>query len=249
MSLINVFLSPSKALIGVDTEGFCHKTGQYIPVGKMLHLLPANAILAGRGSAGFLFLLHQRLWAESISTGGANDFDSIVEVMPQMFADAFRAVEDGAQEVAGFDPFNQEIIFVGWSVSLNRMRAIEYARRGRRKDLQINEIEDPGYISPWDDKWGTAPEGETRQAMAKLSLAQTHNVKRESPQTAIGGQLMIAELTRFGMTFSAANELPAEIRKHEWVTFSADEVRDVRNAPQLEEKLKNIGSIKPIRQL
>jgi hypothetical protein len=203
MSLINVFLTPSKALIAVDTQASDPAAEGFISVDKMVHFPRLNVVMAGRGTQGFLLVL-----SIMVPQFRGSNFDSLAKAMPGIFDDAYNAMI--ASQPKGTDPSsfaNQEIVLVGWSGMLNRMRALVYAKREPGADIGVTEIEDPGYMMPWEDRWGAPPEGSDRRAMIDLSLAQTRYVKQESPGTAMGGRLMLAELTRHEMSFNAAAEL------------------------------------------
>jgi hypothetical protein len=210
MSLINVFLSSSKALIGVDTEGSDPKTGQFITISKMVHLPHANVVMAGRGTQGFLMLLFLMVIETDARAQSEGDFDSLVKSMPEIFANTYKLID--ANRPHGVDSTildDQQIVLAGWSNLLNRMHAICCTKRGPGGEIEMVEIEEPGYIMPWDDNWGEAPEGDDHRAMMALALAQTRHVKQESPGTAMGGRLLVAELTRHSMSFSSACDLPS----------------------------------------
>jgi hypothetical protein len=203
MSLINVFLSPSKALIAVDTHASDPATEGFIFVDKMVHFPRLNVVMAGRGTQGFLLVL-----SVMVPQFRGSDFDSLAKAMPGIFDDAYNAMIGSQPSGADSSPFaNQEIVLVGWPGLLNRMRALEYTKREPDADIGVTEIEDPGYMMPWQDRWGAPPDGSDRRAMIDLSLTQTRHVKQESPGTAMGGRLMVAELTRQAMSFNPAADL------------------------------------------
>ena len=243
MSLINVFLSPSQALIGVDTEAVNHRTGEFMVANKMIHLAHLNVVMAGRGTQGFLLVLFTM--ASQIQV---EDFDSLANVMPLTIEGAYNAI--GAHKAGDPDLHfsdEQEIVLAGWSALHGRMRAVCYRRNSPAHEIEIIEIEDPGYMMPWSDKWGEPPEGDGRRGMFDLALAQTKNAKRESPGVAMGGRLLIAELMRGGMSFTSIDGLTVEENEHDGVlTFSVAELQALSAGnvgADLADKMRRAGGV------
>ncbi|WP_151449272.1 hypothetical protein [Lacisediminimonas profundi] len=200
MSMINVFLSPSKALIGVDTEGINGLTGDFIRVGKMIYLPQVNIVLAGRGTAAFLLVLHTMLTDALMRMHGGGDFDSAAAAMPELVGAAYKAINAAMPDVGLYGiPEGQQAVLIGWSAIQSRMQACAYLQ-SPSAEVEVVNIEDPGYMMPWNAAWGEPPEGCSPADMVELALCQVRNVKCESPGTPMGGNLIIAELSRSAMS-------------------------------------------------
>lgn len=238
MSLINVFLSPSKVLIGVDTESGNAQSGQFTSTSKLVHFPHLNAVMAVRGNHAFLLFLFAMVSQIDLESQSPVNFDLFLKAVPKKFNMAYEILQ--TKRVPGIDPTlfeSQEVVFAGWSDEKARMHAVCFSKYKLDGDLSIVEIEEPGYMLPWEDHWGEAPEGTTRQAMAHLALEQTRNVKRENPAIAIGGRLILAELTRHQMTIDSVCELTEEANnRFQPIAFTAEEMRRI-NSGNAEAKL------------
>jgi hypothetical protein len=203
MSLINVFLNHSRALVTVDTQGYDAIKGELVDMGKILHFPHTNTLMAVRGDHSFGLVLYTLL----SQTYEANNFDSLVKLIPEKFKAAHQALVVGRANLADVDQSELdklEIMLVGWSHQANRMRAVLFQQIDQASGIKVIEVEEPGYIIPWEDRWGEPPEGENQRFIVETAMAQVKNAKRDNPNTPIGGRILLAELTRHNMSFSTS---------------------------------------------
>lgn len=203
MSLINIFLTSQKAIIAVDSQGYDAINGEFVNMGKMHHFPHMNVVMAGRGDQSLTLVLYTML----SQTYAANSFDSLAAILPEKFKATHQALNAGrvlpdALDRSTFD--NQEILLVGWSEQEKRMRAFVFSQKDPADGIGVIEVEEPGYMIPWEDRWGEPPEGESPLDIVNLAREQTKNAKRDDPSVAMGGLILLAELTRHNMSFSIA---------------------------------------------
>lgn len=194
MSLLNVWLDNERALVGVDTDALA-PGGVRVRVNKIMLLPTLNAVLAGRGAASLLGCVYVQLMA----LPQAADFDFIAAALPELVEKAFDQIrgplrnEDPATYRAA-----HEIVLVGWSPKLGRMRAIEVVRPAGGSAFTVEETE-KHYIAPWDEKIKSAPDPTDIHSMAELAVAQVALIRGAYPNAAAGGQLIVAELREVSM--------------------------------------------------
>jgi hypothetical protein len=221
MSLINVSLTKARLLVAVDTQGVDLASGRFLSLSKLFHLPHANVVMASRGTAGFAIGLFSLLALQPDA-----DLDRMVCLMPSLIQATHASLLPNLP--AGTSPAvlgNQEVVLAGWSGKADCMVAYYFKRDGARQEMTIDDIEEPGYVVPWDNAWGDAPPGNDRPSLAAIARLQVANIKRESPGTAVGGTLLIADLTRYGYSISAHCNLDAQQRAVETMHFSAEQMQ------------------------
>jgi hypothetical protein len=230
MSLVNVFLSPHRALIGVDTQAYDYTTGKFINLSKLVHFPHANTIMASRGTNIFTNFLYGAL-SQAAARKGGDGFESLAEAMPEAFEETYHCIN--AAPTAGIERSGQQTVLVGWSHHQNRMRAVFFEKTSSSAGVNVTQIQDPGYMMPWDTStWGEAPDGDDSRTMIQLPLSQARRTKQESPGTAMGGRLMLAELTRDRMAFST-HALESEV-----ISFSVEELNGKADSADLADRLQ-----------
>ncbi|MEJ7685689.1 MAG: hypothetical protein WKG52_01070 [Variovorax sp.] len=197
MSLLNVWLSETKALIATDTESL-GQDGVYHEGSKMLHLPHANVVVGGRGHNIFLNVVFSML---HMGRGGFDEYES---EMPSMLAQAIAYLEP--QQAAFLTTIHaQEIVLVGYSRSLGRMHCVAYESKDQT-GFKVTQI-DQAFLSPWAESWGMPMKASTPQDARIVCTEQVVNGKATDPDAPLGGRLLLAELTRHELKFSTIARL------------------------------------------
>lgn len=200
MSILNAFLEPERALIGVDTQ-FAAQHGSPRQISKLMPLIHLNAIVACRGSV----FIATALFAMCQVVG--SDFDELLEAMPGFL----EHVSDKAAEIPGRIgvtdkmPFDgQSVIAVGWSAG--RMIGRQFEQENRETGF-VAEGFNPHYSAPWDESLPQFPDLKTREGMGVLARAQARLLREKCPDVAAGGRFIVAEITRNSMSIAPVCEL------------------------------------------
>jgi hypothetical protein len=224
MSLLNVWLSQDKALIGVDTKGMSGDGKQSVEVSKIFPLVHANVILAGRGYMPFLGIVSSALH----SIGG--NFDAIVERLPEVLPAAFRAFATEMTK-GGYDPksdgidlHRQDVMLVGWSPKRGRMVGMVYRQRAADEGFVAKEFS-PWTVNPWEPVQGGPYEPSSYEAHERLAREQARFTQKTVGKRFIGGRLLIAELTRDSLSVTSRCDLDQPV-----LPDAASEQSDVQKA-------------------
>ncbi len=205
MSLLNVFVSPDRVLIGVDTYALSpHGLGGY-EISKLIPLVHANAIVAGRGLNTFLI----EVFAGCFLLPRA-DFDQIDIRLCQRVDDVWQSVEAAAVH-GGLAPDALgacDLVVAGWSSSMSTMSAVHYARRPGEHGFGRSEIRGR-FIAPAVAMRGCDPASATDAfaLMRSIAQAQVRGVLGSQSEQPIGGRLLIAELDRHRFDIRDAGRL------------------------------------------
>lgn len=195
MSLVNVWISPTRAMVCVDTEAQT-ETGEYIECSKMLSLPHANVVIAGRGQNAFMNVLFSLLHMSP-----AASFDALDDAMPAALATATAYLAGMKDMQFSRSIYEQEIGLVGYSREVGAM----YCRVYQSKDESgfVDHDIDQAYLSPWDGAWGQpAFQATTPEHARIISTEQVANALAMHPVQPFGGRLLLAELTKDGCRIS-----------------------------------------------
>jgi hypothetical protein len=99
-----------------------------------------------------------------------------------------------------------ELVIVGWSTRRGTMQGRQYIKRG---DMEAFTATDCAFhISPWNESMqGIKTEP---QAVERLARAQVRWMRETFPGAACGGKLLMAHVTRKGITTTIKASLPVE---------------------------------------
>lgn len=202
MSIVNVWTSPERALVGVDTEIRNVQSGQLSHASKLFVLPHARLVVAGRG----LHVFPVSVFAMLAQDPGVNDFDTACDAMAGTLKNAFdmmtAMLEHRRITVEAAD--SQQIIVAGWSRSQDGALASLWEQRTREDGFHETEIADPGYLCPWEGSQGKPIEPADAQAMVRLMRDQVDHVRTVCPPgSPIGGRLVLAEITRNAVTVTS----------------------------------------------
>lgn len=205
MSLLNVFVSPSRVLVSVDTNAISpHGNGNY-EISKLIPLAHANTVLAARGVNTFLL----EVFAGCFLLPRA-DCDRINAWLPGAIDEIWKrvaalAAQGGlAENILG----GCDLLVAGWSPSLSAMSAVRYAREPNAHAFTIDPIH-ACMIAPKID-WkchepDRAPDGLT--LMQGIARNQVDHILAAEPGQPIGGRLLVAEITRDGIAIRNMGKL------------------------------------------
>lgn len=215
MSLLNLYLEPHRALVGVDTAMGIHpdpeaqawaqtQDGGALPshVSKLYPIAHSGALIAGRGSV--LFFLDVIGFASMVET-----FDQLEDRMPALLRqaaeiDAARVAQLPLPEHVKFP--RREILLVGWSARYGAVVATFYlCKEGCGHEFEADEID--LLQSPWEDVQGQAIEPRTDHDMLQLARAQVAHALSRYPGAPVGGRLIVAEVTKRSIEIRQAGSI------------------------------------------
>jgi len=191
MSLLNVHVTEDLALVAVDTDGV-NPAGKHFEICKLYPLAHANTLLAGQGERRFL--LEAFSWI--CMADGDVDYDVIVDSMPGML----RRMAEGARAHRAPD-LRYTIAVVGFSPKAERVcgRWYEGVVTG---EFEVHSL--GSRVSPWPFPDRAAiPADEA----SHVELARRQTAWHKTQGVAGGGRLLLAELTRDGMSSRSITDL------------------------------------------
>lgn len=196
MSILNVHVSPSLARVYVDT--IVSRGGAYQHGDKMLALGQSNLVIAGRGD--LVLMAHLAACLTNLSPEG---YDGALFGMDDVLRDEVSAYE-AVREMHGHAPLQGlEFVIAGWSKSAGACAATRWERWEGEEAFKAIPVE-PWSLSP-DASTGQPDEPDTVEKV--LAYARTQ-VRRLAPLTgAVGGRLLLAEVTRDGVSMRTVAEL------------------------------------------
>lgn len=193
MSILNVWVSETKALIGVDTDGLMGGA-DHVEFSKLIPLVHANVVFASRGDREFLMELFTAFARNPIPVA----FDVIEQHLTEVVAGIVVRWRD-LGHIADY-----QFVIVGWSERRGRMAAIWATGNTGDDGIDLDEIE--SRMAPWHNSLGRAPMPDSREAMAGAARQQAAWLQAQ-PGAAGGGRLIAAELTRDEMTIRSVCSL------------------------------------------
>lgn len=189
MSVVNVWITSAKAMVVVDTEAQDEADGRYFESSKMLSLPHANVVIAGRGHGVFLNTLFSLLHNSDAAT-----FDAVEDALPALLTQTMAYLK-GTAYVFKRPVEEQEIALVGYSQARGSMWCVTYQSKDATgfTAQDINNV----YLSPWAEAWGRdGLQATTPHHAQVISQEQVAKTLEGDPAAAIGGRLLLAEITR-----------------------------------------------------
>lgn len=181
MSLLNVWVSPERALIAVDTDAIT-PDGQHFGMSKLLVLPHAETVFAFRGDRRFMHDLFGRFYLARCDV----DLDAIMSGMGEMLASVILGLRQ-----AGEAPLSYEVAVVGWSASEARVRGFWCTGRTDEDDWDLEEITS-ARVTPW--RLPNLRMTPNVEGMRELAVQQAEWLRADGD--AGGGRLLVAQLTR-----------------------------------------------------
>ena len=200
MTLLNVLLSSERALVAMDTRMQNTVTGGHYYGSKMFPIVHANILIACRGELLFGALAFQWYWGRETC-----DFDSVVLDLPDALVEISKRFASIPGQYAG----GNELIIVGWSEKERSMQGVACTRPDMDSPFSIARME-TGQLAP-------APTEDLRhitcadqiEYLTVIARAQTRQSKKDSPDSPIGGRLILADMTRDRMEIRPIADLEA----------------------------------------
>lgn len=193
MSILNVWVSETRALVGVDTDGVMGGA-EHVEFSKLIPLVHANVVFASRGDREFLLELFSAFARNRVPV----TFDVIEQHLTKVVAGIvirWRCLGHLA---------DYQFAIVGWSEHRGRMAALWATGNTGDDGIDLDEIE--SRMAPWHDSLGRAPVPDSHEAMAGAAQQQASWLQAQ-PGAAGGGRLIVAELTRDTTTVSSVCSL------------------------------------------
>lgn len=181
MSLLNVWVSPDRALIAVDTDGMT-PGGPHFGMSKLLPLVHAQTVFVGRGDRRFLWDLFSRYHLANADV----DYDAIVDSLPTLLASVIAGLRQDERE-----HFEYQFAIVGWSSAQERVCGRWYVGRTDDDGYDVDEL--GARVAPWQSK--EAPRVPDSQENIRW-LAERQVAWLQSEGSAGGGRLLVAHITR-----------------------------------------------------
>jgi hypothetical protein len=201
MTIVNFSVTPTRALVAVDTLGGNKVHRQHI--NKLFPLPHANLLVCGRGSAALIARV-------SGVCGLAIDLDDAKRKLTRLIPNMYRFVWLLSKVMLvppGAFSGGQEIYLFGWSEEAGEMQAVRFMKASSLApwvvDDDIEESQAPG-LHGQDDLTLSDP-----QQMWHAAGQQVRQSALEHPGWPIGGRLIVAELTRSALTIRSMGDLPA----------------------------------------
>ncbi|EHR71379.1 hypothetical protein BurJ1DRAFT_2550 [Burkholderiales bacterium JOSHI_001] len=208
--MLNIAVTPERVLIATDSmvgpAAYRKKAGAIVERSKLV-ALAGGVVLAGRGTLSHMHRVYQMLLRSP------TDFDDAVTQLPSVLYLTGRHLESNARAVGLSAPAGQEIAVAGWSRWRKRMAAVVFEQVSRRDGYrQLNFGSEPteGRVghNVWHAEPGGIPFPRTLDDMVTLSLHQHRTVTERFPSSPeIGGRLLVAEVTRHGVTLQERADL------------------------------------------
>ncbi|MGV8959352.1 MAG: hypothetical protein ACOH1V_03075 [Stenotrophomonas sp.] len=197
MSLLNVLIQPTRALIMVDTLAAAPACGTEFETSK-IHLLPfENVVICSRGELSFA----RRLYVQLIATMGTHAYDTLAETLPVMANDLLPKylAQCQADGIKAEHTDQQEIVLVGWSQRSNSPRGIRMFRSG--DGFSIEDLGDGGHIAPepLEDLSSTTVSNH-EEWLRQVAKSQMRQIKAAPGSGPVGGHLLLTELTQHQVT-------------------------------------------------
>lgn len=185
MSLLNVWVEPGRALVAVDTE--TDIAGEHMDASKLVVFPADRMVVACRGNLG---VLNGMLPVLHGMPGGV---DSIAPVLAAVCSDMAGRI-DGHSVQAGGPGFTEaEVVIAGWSEREQRIVGHVCTRLAGEAAFALSRI-DSWRIGPNAD-WQRVLPPDCREHMEAIASKQVRFMREQHPDCAIGGRLLMAEVT------------------------------------------------------
>ncbi|MFY1021679.1 hypothetical protein [Ectopseudomonas khazarica] len=205
MSILNAFVTPDLALIGVDTEA-------RLPDGATYQVCKLVTVPHLGAAAGFRGLDVLQMFAASAIISFKGDFDALAETMPGLLTEAERFCRD--QFGASGDALAFNVVLVGYSESAGCMVGHAFDRTADSEEIKIASGL-PNFIAPdvEADQLRSLHIVADKPGMSILARHQCQLIRDHDPGMAAGGRFFIAEVRRNSIHVEQAFEFPPRPEK------------------------------------
>lgn len=206
MSILNAFVTPELALIGVDSEAM-------LPNGDLQQVckIVVNPVLSA--VVGFRGLDLMQMAAAPVFSGWKGTFDALAEYVPELI----RLCEEHCINAHG-QPKEQlitNVVLAGFSESIGAMALHAYQRTKHTQPIEHHRSIPQFYAPYWgDDHLKSLGICADRKGMETLAREQCRKAREERPTDfACGGRFFIAEARRNSIRIEQAFEFPPRPEK------------------------------------
>ena len=224
MTIMNVYVSPERALIGTDTKAVSIG-GQVVEASKAFPIAHANTVIVATGILVFAQLLYLRV-QEGLSAAGG--FDEIAAAMPEALEVTMEAVlQRGSREPEMIDAFKrrldrQNVCCVGWSESRQQFQGYLFSNADSSQGWKLEEVDlyyvamHPFHSSLMPLMQEFADNGgaedlirlsRAQAAMGSEAFPEVANLDSYGEETPCGGRLVSIEVTPHRMVIDSSVRL------------------------------------------
>lgn len=195
MSLLNAWVTPTEALVAVDTDGV-RGDGSRFATSKLLPIPHLNAVVALRGQAAFLQFLYLRCIGAGFDT-----FDEFTELLPAVLEEVTESMPPELIAMAEHVSTGNVLLAVGWSDRRGAMLGRQHVQRAAGEAFAVADF--TTLLAPWPSALQDMPR--TAAAVAQLSRAQVEWMRSTYPGAIVGGQLLRCRLGKWGISMNVMN--------------------------------------------
>lgn len=206
MSVLNVFPGHDRVLFAVDTAAAMVASPQAVTdstpgldlnergASKIVPLVHAGAVIAGRGNLLFLATAFGRMLCET-----DRDFDVLCDRLASACNDAARVIS-AAAEAHGFKAPGElgEVVMAGWSRRLKTMRTVAVFA-DQFGGMELYDLEQP-WITPGVEGFPVFPPAPSAAEIQRVTIEQVLHF-RSAADPCYGGSMIMAEVSRRGVRF------------------------------------------------
>lgn len=191
---MNLVLSPTRAIVAVDTLAFNLLVRAEGHLSKLLYVPHLNAILAARGVTFFL----AAAWGIVLQQNCT--FDELTEGMPQIIPQARK----NAEAIVGSapPPVPTEFIWIGWSEKLSRISGSRFVIQPGSDEVQVTACPDGTALAPQVEIQGSRDLSEPTR-MRRVMQNQVEYGKSVEPNGGFGGLMIMAAISRDKAAFDS----------------------------------------------
>lgn len=211
MSIVNVWMEHGRGLIAVDTRAendTRHMGGQYVhhEAAKLVPFPHANMVLANRGDLAFFQMFVSTVLLEPVSW----NLDMFADRAAAICDDLYRVRMEVAAPAYDGRPFETEIFAVGWSDKLKEVVCFLCERGTGDAEFKVSRIDawcaSPQAWDVWPDA-ASVPRFSNIETMIPVAREQVRYFRAQHPGRPIGGHLITAIVTRWGIDIRPATDL------------------------------------------
>lgn len=193
MSIVNVLITPDRAVVAVDTLAKEAVSGELSEGAKLLLIPQHNIVLAGRGSGQFFLRIYQLCLEASFRKAFSIEqiMREVGPVMDGLWPNYVQAALDAGMHL---DQLHSEIVVVGWSTTQDRIIGTAYAKSDGEHHGRVAALVG-GIASPGEPLQNT-PDSFEPEALLAAGRRQAQYLNAQQGRAAAGGRLIAAFLQR-----------------------------------------------------
>lgn len=216
MTILNLHLTPTRALVGMDTRVAHTLTGEEFDASKFGLIPECNVLVAWRGERN----VHANIFSQLFCARGSINYDTVVGWLPELVPQAVDAyvkavsaqflppgAELGSSDSRLFRTI--EMLVVGWSREKSRMCAVACQMSPDDTEAALTEVD--WWLSPkncLEQSERVAPS--SIGAMERIARAQLREIRELGYQDqGFGGSFLLAEVTKDEVRIRRRSIFPA----------------------------------------